>query len=82
MKLLIRACFMVCLTAVAFFKSVASDSTSIKLVFDKQRISDTEVLLTIKAKVNDGTKFYTLQKGERDALYSSITFDSSAKKYL
>ena len=48
----------------------------------KQRINDREVLLTIKATVPEGIKLYSLQQSENDALYSSIAFDSAAKKYL
>ncbi|ANE53202.1 protein-disulfide reductase DsbD family protein [Flavisolibacter tropicus] len=60
----------------------ANDSTDLKWNFDQQRINEKEVLLTIKASVPSGVKLYGLQKSENDALYSTITFDSAAKKYL
>ena len=64
------------------FTVSARDSTGVRLSFDNRRINDKEVLLTIKAVVSKGIKLYSLQQSEKDALYSSIAFDSSAKKYL
>jgi thiol:disulfide interchange protein DsbD len=81
MKKFIRAGAGLLLTLIAF-SAWASDSTAVKLHFDKQRINDKEVLLTIKATVPDGIKLYGLQQTGDDALYSSITFDSSAKRFL
>ncbi|MGN6399228.1 MAG: protein-disulfide reductase DsbD family protein, partial [Flavisolibacter sp.] len=69
------------LTLIAF-SARATDSTTVKLHFDKQRINAHEVLLTIKASVPEGVKLYALQHSETDALYSSISFDSAALQYL
>ena len=57
-----------CLLAATFFPSFAADSTSVKIVLDQKRVSDSEVLLTIKAKVDDGIKLYSLQKSDADVL--------------
>lgn len=64
------------------FSALANDSTAVKLSFDKQRISDSEVVLTIKAWVADGVRLYALQQSENDVLYSTVSFDSSAAAYL
>jgi thiol:disulfide interchange protein DsbD len=49
----------------------ATDSTGIKLLYNKERISDAEVLLTIKAIIPHGIKLFGLQKNDTDALYSN-----------
>jgi thiol:disulfide interchange protein DsbD len=82
MNFLLRAYLAVCLLAATFFPSFAADSTSVKIVLDQKRVSDSEVLLTIKAKVDDGIKLYSLQKSDADVLYSTVVFDSAASKYL
>lgn len=81
MKICVAAFFVAFLHAISFSAN-AADSTGIKLVFDKQRLNDKEVVLSIKALIPAGVKLYSLQKTESDVLYSSITFDSSAKAYL
>ncbi|HEU4633826.1 MAG TPA: cytochrome c biogenesis protein CcdA, partial [Flavisolibacter sp.] len=81
MKKLIHASFGLWLLLIACTVS-ANDSTDVRLRFDKQRLNESEVLLTIRALVPEGIKLYGLQQMGNDALYSSITFDSSAKKYL
>lgn len=60
----------------------AADTAAVHFTFDKQRINDNEILLTIKASVCQGIKLYALQQSQSDALYSTISFDSSASKYL
>ena len=81
MKKLICASLCLYLTLIAF-SAWANDSTDVKLSFAQQRINENEVVLTIKATVPESVKLYGLQKTENDALYSTITFDSSAEKYL
>jgi len=81
MKKFIHAGLGLYLTLIAFTVS-ATDSTDVKWSFDKQRINAEQVVVTIKAMVPRGVKLYGLQQSGNDALYSSITFDSSAKKYL
>ena len=80
MKKILSACLLACLL-VFTFQLKASDSTIVKWSFENERISDTEVLLSIRASVS-GAKLYSLQKSEDDALYSTVTFDSTATKYL
>jgi thiol:disulfide interchange protein len=82
MNLFLRTCLLVCLTAVAFFQGLSNDSTAIHFVFDQQRLSDTEVMLSIKVKVAKGNMLYALQRDEDDALYSLVAFDSAANKHL
>jgi hypothetical protein len=69
------------LTLIAFCVT-ANDSTDVKWQFEQQRVNEKEVVLTIKATVPEGVKLYGLQKTDNDALYSTISFDSAAKKYL
>ena len=80
---LYSACLLVCLHLLAL-TSGASDSTSgpVKWTFDQQRISETEVLLSIRASIDPGIKLYALQKNGSDALYSTIAFDTTAAKYI
>ena len=77
----IRAFFCMCLTLIAFCVN-AADSTAIKLDYSQQRINDKEILLTIKVSSEKNIKLYPLKKNEADALYSSVSFDSSSAKYL
>lgn len=81
MKIIICAGLFLCLMMNAF-GGIANDSTSVKLQFSQQRISDKEVLLTIRALVPEGVKLYGLQQAQNDALYSTISFDSAAAKRL
>jgi thiol:disulfide interchange protein len=81
MKEIYVVCLSVCLLFSALFTS-AADSTGVNLSYNKQRVNDTEVLLSIKAVVSPGVKLYAIQKSEGDALYSTIEFDSSDTKYL
>ena len=60
----------------------ANDSLSVRFFFDKNRSSDSRVVINIKAFVSNGVKLYALQKSSEDALYSSIEFDSTCSKYL
>jgi thiol:disulfide interchange protein len=80
-KKLIAASLVLLLTSIAF-PLYAGDSADVKLRFDKQRINEREIVLSIRAIIPGGVKLYGLQQPENDVLYSSITFDSSAKKYL
>ncbi len=81
MRLLIRASLSLYLVFIAC-SGKANDSISVKWSFDKERINSEEVLVTIKATVSNGIKLYGLQNQNNDALYSSIVFDSAAKKHL
>lgn len=81
MRKFVAACIIACFQLFALTVS-AADSSGIKLVYNQERINDKEVLLCIKTLVAPGIKLYALQKSEADALYSSITFDSAASKYI
>lgn len=77
--------FAICLVIFLYMPVVnlsAADSTGVKLVYNKQRVNDNEVLLSIKAIISPGIKLYGLQKNTNDVLYSSIAFDSVANKYI
>lgn len=80
MNKLFRICICVCMLIIAL-PSWANDSTNVSLRFDQQRISDSSILITIKAKMHDAI-LYGLQKSDQDALYSTITFDSLTSSYL
>ncbi len=56
----------------------AQDSLPVSFSFDKHRINATELVLKIKVLASPGVKLYALQKSSEDALYSTISFDSSA----
>lgn len=60
----------------------ANDSLAVHFSFDKKRINDKQVIVSIKAFVPDGAELFALQRSTNDALYSSIEFDSSCSKYL
>jgi len=62
--------------------ATAQDATRVDFSYSQTRINDQEVILTVKAIPQNGIKLYALQKGESDALYSSVTFDSSFSKWL
>src|SRR5690606_2266877 len=80
MKKVLCAWLLACLSAFTY-PLLANDSTIVRWIFESERISDTEVLLSIKANVS-GAKLYSLQKTDEDALYSTVTFDTAASKYL
>ena len=60
----------------------SQDTTGVTFSFNTKRISDSEVVISIKGKINPGIKLFALQQSPEDALYSSIQFDSSATKLL
>jgi thiol:disulfide interchange protein DsbD len=80
MKKLFHAYLFVCTTLLCLSVN-AADSTGINWTFEKKRVNDGEVILSIKAIIPAGVKLYALQKSESDALYSTVTFDSLTKKY-
>ncbi len=59
-----------------------ADSPGARFTFEKWRINEKEVVVKIAAKIPAGIKLYALQKTQGDALYSSVSFDSSFTKYL
>jgi thiol:disulfide interchange protein len=60
----------------------AQDSSLVKFSYSYQRLNDKEVLLTIKARVNPGDKLYSVNKVSEDALFTTVTFDTTAKSFL
>ena len=60
----------------------ANDSTAVDLHFTKQRINDSSVIIFIKATVPVNAKLYAMEKPDNSNLYSTISFDSSSRKYL
>lgn len=72
------------LAAVLLFalKATGQDLPGVRFSFDKARINDKEVVVSIKAAIPAGIKLYAIQKKEDDVLYSSIAFDSAFNKYL
>jgi thiol:disulfide interchange protein len=60
----------------------AQDSNGVKFSYSYQRLSDKEVLLTIQAHVNSGGKLYSVNKVSDDALYSTVSFDSTVHPLL
>lgn len=60
----------------------AQDSNGVKFSYAYQRLNDKEVLLTIRAQVKEGGKLYSINKVSDDALYSTVTFDSTVHPLL
>jgi thiol:disulfide interchange protein len=81
MRKLLLGFIIICLQFICF-TSRAADSTDVKLVFNREKFSDDEFLLSIKLKLAPGVKLYGIQKTDADPLYSTISFDSAAAKYL
>jgi hypothetical protein len=66
-----------------FTKNVFSqDSSAVKFNYNSQRVNDSEVVISIKGKINPGIRLFALQQSPGDVLYSSIQFDSSVKRLL
>jgi thiol:disulfide interchange protein len=83
MNRLFLACFMACLNLFALSVGATDSATNrIQFIFQQQRVDEKEVVLSIKAVITPGIKFYGLQQSGEDALYSAIVFDSSATRYL
>lgn len=70
------------LTCFPFCALVLHAQDAIKFDVKKERLSDKEQVLSITAKLAPGIKLYALQKHDSDAMYSSIQFDTTAKKFL
>lgn len=81
MKRFFYITYITCLLSIGLHVS-AADSTAVTMSYSKQRISDKEVLLTLRVNIKQGYKLFALQKKEADVLFSTVTFDSSANKYL
>ena len=64
------------------FRSNASDSTGVELHFAKERITDSNVLVTIKAIIPSSAKLYALQEANNNTLYSTVSVDSTVHQYL
>lgn len=60
----------------------AQDSNLIRFAYGYERLNDKEVLLTIRAHVNGGHKLYSVNKASDDALFSTVTFDSTVHPLL
>src|SRR3954468_16393009 len=59
----------------------AQEGNPIQFKYDKEQ-KDGAVTLSLKALIKPGVKLYSIQKTSEDAPYSSISFDSTATKYL
>ncbi len=60
----------------------AQDTTPIRVNYEKLRVNKNDVLLKINVRMLPGIKLYALQKKQDDALYSTVSFDSAAEKYI
>jgi thiol:disulfide interchange protein len=49
---------------------------------EKTRLSDEEVLLTIKSKLPKGVQLFSMEQKSEEAPYTAINFDSAAVRYL
>jgi thiol:disulfide interchange protein DsbD len=64
------------------FGTRANDSTGIVIELTKQRLNESNMLVTIKATIPGNAKLYALQSAENNTLFSSIVFDSAFHKLL
>jgi thiol:disulfide interchange protein DsbD len=60
----------------------SQDTTGVDFSYTIQRIGNSEIVISLKAKIDPGVKLYSLQQSPDDALYSTIQFDSSVQKLL
>lgn len=63
-----------------FAGNAFSQDSLIRFSYSSQRLNDSEVLLSIKGKIEPGIKLFALQGSPDDIMYSSIQFDSSLQK--
>ncbi len=63
-------------------KVFSQDTSGVNFSFASNRVNDSQVVISIKGKINPDIKLYALQESPDDALYSTIQFDSSVKKLL
>lgn len=62
--------------------SYSQDLSLVQFQYSTQRLNDSTVVLSIKGHFPKEIKLYALQRSPDDALYSSVSFDSSEKKLL
>jgi thiol:disulfide interchange protein len=65
----------------AALQTFAQEGNPVQFKYDKVQ-KDGAVTLSLKALIQPGVKLYSIQKTSEDAPYSSISFDSTASKYL
>src|SRR3954453_12665076 len=73
--------FYVLLICFATLQTSAQQGNPIQFKYDKVQ-KDEAVTLSLKALIQPGVKLYSIRKTSEDAPYSSISFDSTANKYL
>lgn len=79
----IKRFFLIFILLISSSIAIAQDSTDIGFSVSQNRISKTEVAVTIIGRVlQPGIDLFALQKQPDDAVYSQIIFDSSATPYL
>lgn len=64
------------------FAGDITDTTDVKFSYSQQRVSNSEVLLSIRAGITPGVRFYGLQTKDTAVLFSTVAFDTSATPYL
>ncbi len=81
MRRIFFTCVVACLYSFALFAQ-ATDSAAITFEFANKRVSDREVLLTATARIAPGVKLYAIEKAGNNALFSTVTFDTSKAGFL
>ncbi|SDD46690.1 protein-disulfide reductase DsbD family protein [Niabella drilacis] len=67
----------------AAFVVASQDSTQIKLTYNQERISETEIRLVITAHVKAaGIELFGLQTPQNKDVFSAVVFDTAARQYL
>src|SRR5690349_21607325 len=77
----IQAFICILMVACTALESSAQETKPIQFKYDKVQ-KDGMTTLSLKAFIKPGIKLYSIQKTSDDAPYSSISFDSTATKYL
>ena len=57
--------------------ATGQDTLPVRFSYLPERVSDQEVLVHIKAKIQPGVQLYALKKADDDALFSTVNFDST-----
>ncbi|WEK37751.1 MAG: thioredoxin family protein [Candidatus Pseudobacter hemicellulosilyticus] len=71
------------LAGLLFNLTVAGQETKpLSFSYSYERLNDQEVLLTIKARLSETGKLYSITKVSDDALYSTVLFDTAVTSYL
>lgn len=64
------------------FQGFSQENKPIEFHYDTQRLNDSTVVFSIKGKIPEGIKVFSLKKSDEDIMYSEVKFDSSLQQRL